>query len=245
MDNISLEEHARNLQYLLRDLYSTNERTPVQKDTSHLRSYIYGFCIAKVHSRFTVKISGFEGSYYRDFFLADEEGKIGEIGTDEFNKGDKVSSHPPAPSEVGGRDETWILPFLPTPKDVPGFRGKLSTGTPAVLDFEEGQGWYLWSFVGDVLRGLFKCVDHVNQNLRQKCQGLSPEKMRERLNGMKNNLEMLDAMMDFLDSLVRASPTFWRLIASMSDLLDKRRVSGHVDLLAPNLVAEIESRMRL
>ncbi|KAG8955210.1 hypothetical protein FRC04_009668 [Tulasnella sp. 424] len=222
VDNNSLEEHARNLQHLLRELYSTDERTPVQKGTSHLRLYIYGFCIAKVHSRFTAKIPGFEGSY-RDFFLVDKEGKIGEIGQDDFNGGGKVSFNTPAPFGVRGRDEAWILPFLPTPNDVPGFRWKLSTGTPAVLDLQEDQGWYLWSFVGDVLRGLFKCIDYDNQNQRQRCQGLSSEQQRKRVDEMKDNLQMLDAMMDFLDSLVRASPTFWRLMAGMSDLLDKRR----------------------
>lgn len=222
MENITPEEHARNVQYLLRDLYAADNRTSEQKELN-LRFYIYSYCIAKVHNRFTAKIPGFEGSYY-DFFLAEGEGKAGKIGKDVFNTENGEFAKTPAPSKVGGRDETWILNLLPELKNIPGW--KLSTGTPATLELRQGQAWHLWSFVGEILEKLLECIIYVHQNLQLKYyQGLSREQKREKLAEMKHNLDLLDSAMQFLENLVRASPTFWRLVASISGLLGERRVS--------------------
>ncbi|KAG8939137.1 hypothetical protein FRC04_006952 [Tulasnella sp. 424] len=227
VENITPEEHARYVQYLLRDLYAVDNRTSEQKELN-LRFYIYSYCIAKVHNRFTAKIPGFEGSYH-DFFLADGEGKVGKIGKDVFNTENGEFAKTPAPSKVGGRDETWILNLLPELKNIPGWR--LSTGTPATLELRQGQAWHLWSFVGGILEKLLECIIYVHQNLQLKYyQGLLREQKREKLAEMKHNLDLLDSAMQFLENLVRASPTFWRLVASISGLLGERRGARKLSL---------------
>ncbi|KIO31445.1 hypothetical protein M407DRAFT_19585 [Tulasnella calospora MUT 4182] len=125
------EEHARNMQYLLRDLYTDADGVLGPKDTTHLRFYVYCYCIAKVHSRFTAKILGFKGPY-PDFILPDNRGEVGRSAKDNFGRGEAITKIL-APSKVERKDKTWLVKCLTNLEDIPKSDWQLSEDIPAVV----------------------------------------------------------------------------------------------------------------
>ncbi|KAG8945293.1 hypothetical protein FRC04_001070 [Tulasnella sp. 424] len=214
IEHISPEDHAHNLETLLEQLYS---QEPEPKHTDKIRRYLYCFCIAKLQHRLMMPYPGRGETRFLDLFLSNPELPLDDITKDEFTKRGPLPGAPPGLENVS---EDWLCVRL---------NGALNTNLFQLSDKQhltltDNQPWGLWVWFRERLKGTRKAIIDAKRLLAGGKTG-DVEELRKNISTIIGGLELTDL-------LLRKSPSFWRLLASL-DTLFYQRATIKLSLLSP------------
>ncbi|KAG8943014.1 hypothetical protein FRC00_011436 [Tulasnella sp. 408] len=209
---ITPDAHGAALQKLLTDMYELASVCPETESSGDpLRHYVYCFCHRKILQRLQYGISGYSGRYL-ELFLGSK--KQSAITVEDFQRRSKLAPESPEHSHI---DEAWLYHQLVGRYPGKDFGPEPTDGQFYRLRLNESQLWKLWEYFTTCLDDLQYSLEWIDENTR----GNRPE-------SYSNAEELLEAtiapLMSVLYDFVHASPTFWRLIEAMSDILSNRMV---------------------
>lgn len=210
---ITPDAHGAALQKLLTDMYELAPTCPeTESSRDPLRHYVYCFCHKKILHRLQYGISGYSGRFL-ELFLASK--KQSAITMEDFQRRLNLAPESPEHSHV---DEAWLYYHLAGRYEGEDFGPEPTDGQSYRLGLNESQLWTLWKYFTSCLDDLQYSLEWLDKNTR----GNHPESY----SGAEELLEDTVApLMRTLYDFVHASPTFWRLIVAMSDILSNRMVS--------------------
>ncbi|KAG9046206.1 hypothetical protein FS837_004877 [Tulasnella sp. UAMH 9824] len=207
---ITPDAHGAALQKLLTDMYELAPTCPeTQSSRDPLRFYVYCFCHKKILHRLQYGILGYSGRFL-ELFLGSN--KQSAITVEDFQRRSKLAPESPKRGHFG---EAWLYRQLVGRYRGEDFGPEPSHGQSYRLRLNESQLWKLWEYFTSCLDDLQYSLKWLDQNTR----GNHPESYSKAKELLKDNVTPL---MRILYNFVHASPTFWRLIVAMSDILSNR-----------------------
>lgn len=144
---------------------------------------------------------------FLDLFLSNPDLPLGDITRDEFTKRGPLPGAPPGLENVS---EDWLCVRL---------NGALGTNVFQLSDKQHltltgDQPWYLWIWFRERLKGTRKAIINAKSLLTGGKSGDIEE--------LKRNISTIAGGLELTDLLLRKSPSFWRLLASLDTLFYQR-----------------------